>query len=66
MPKVNKIDAFSLVIRAMDRGEKEKAAKMMRVISESIYNEEKQGKIASRLIEINGEEEWKLFQELWK
>ena len=66
MPKVDKIDAFSLVVRAMDRGDKEKAAKMMRVISESIQNEEKQGKIVSRLIEINGEEEWKLFHELLK
>ena len=66
MPKVDKIDAFSLVVRALDKGDREKAAEMMRIISESIQNEEKQGKIVSRLIEINGEREWKLFQEILK
>lgn len=66
MPKVDKIDAFSLVVKALDRGDNASANEMMKVLSDAIKWSEKQNKKTTSEIELTDEKGCRLFREVLK
>lgn len=60
MREIEKIDAFSLVVKALENGDEKTANKMMQVIIKSIRQSQKT-KSASQLIEIRDEKDAQLF-----
>lgn len=64
MPKLDKIDAFSLVVKTLDKGNEKKANEMMRIITKANMRAAKENKKPSNQIEILDEKELAYFKEL--
>ena len=64
MPKLDKFDAFSLIVKALDKGDEKRANEMMRIITKSIMRAEKENKKSLNQIEIFDEREVAYFKEL--
>lgn len=62
MPKVDKIDAFSLVVKSLEKGDEKKANEMMRILIKSIRQSNKENHKASNQIEIKDARDAKLFE----
>ncbi|MDD3138880.1 MAG: hypothetical protein PHX08_07910 [Lachnospiraceae bacterium] len=65
MVKVNKMDAFSMVVRAMEKNDGKTASEIMKVISKSLNKEKRENKF-SEYIEIMDKKDEKYFRELLK
>lgn len=62
MCEIEKIDAFSLVVKAMEKGDEKTANRMLQIIMKSIRQSQKV-KSKSNLIEIRDEKDAQLFRE---
>ena len=65
MIKIDKMDAFSIVVRLVEANENEKANKLMKIISKSI-EEDKKNKRFSKCIEITDKKDEKFVGNLLK
>ena len=63
MVKIDKLDAFSLVIEAIESGDEKTANEIMRIITKSISKDKKNNKFSTE-IELNGKKEEKYFKKL--
>lgn len=65
MMKIDKMDAFALVVKAMENNDGKTASEIMKVISKSVKKEKESVKF-SQYIEIEDKKVEKLFNELLK
>ena len=63
MHEINKIDAFALIVKTLERGDEKKANKMMRVVVRSIQKNKDETR-SSLNIKIRDEKDANLFKDL--
>lgn len=63
MKKIDKMDAFELVVKAIENGDENTANEIMKIITKSISKEKGSNKFSLK-IEVNGKKEERYFKEL--